>query len=303
MEVKNLFRNVIKRIADYIKLIRVRQWYKNLVIFLPLFFVGEILNREMLILTLVGFVTLCILSSANYILNDIVDLKNDRIHPEKRTRPLASGNVSVIEAIILFVIMIGISGVLSYKLGMWFLASMILFFIMTTMYTLWLKHEPIIDILMIASNLVIRTVSGVFIIKVLISPWLILCPFFAAIFLAVAKRDADLRLLKGKALNHKKVLKFYTKEVTDSMIIIAATCLIITYSLYALSKTSMMLLTIPFAVYTVLRYYILTIQGSEIARSLEKAYKDVRLMTAVILWGLMLVLVRYILVNSIIKYP
>jgi len=286
--------SVLNHIKDYIILIRVRQWYKNLFIFLAIFFSGTILNRAMLLLTLKGFIALCLISSANYVFNDMIDLKNDKHHSEKRHRPLASGRIHMIEALMLFIVLVISSGVIAYGLGAWFFASVASLFILTTMYSLFLKDEPIVDILIIAVNFVIRTVSGAFIIEVWISPWLILCPFFIAIFLAVGKREADIKFLKEKAFMHKDVLRFYTKEITDSMMIIATTCLIMAYSLYAFSKTSIMLVTIPFAVYAVFRYYALASTGSEIARSPDKIYKDWRMMVTIILWGIALILIRYI---------
>lgn len=295
-------RSIISHVMDHINLMRVRQWYKNLVIFLAIFFSGNILKTDMLIPTMIGFAALCLISSANYIINDIIDMKSDRNHPEKRHRPLASGRISIAEAVISAIILVSLAGIISYNIGTLFFISIIILFCLTTAYSLFLKDEPVLDILLIAANLVIRTVAGVLIIDVYMSPWLVLCPFFAAIFLAVAKREADLKLLEDKAFTHKKVLKFYSKKITDSMMDIAAACVIISYALYALSKTSLMLLTIPFAVYTIFRYYALALEGSEIVRSPENIYKDIRLMLSLMLWSIVLIMIRYILENNLFKY-
>jgi 4-hydroxybenzoate polyprenyltransferase len=282
------------RLFEYLKLIRVRQWYKNLVIFLPIFFVGKLFDLPSLEAVFIGFVALCFISSANYVLNDIIDRDKDRIHPEKKFRPLASKKVTLIEGWMLFVVMLALGLGVAYTLGILFALTGFALFALTVLYSLWLKNEPVIDVLMIAINFVIRAVSGVFILQVSVSPWLILCPFFAALLLAIGKREADLRFMKGNASNHRAVLKDYSLEMTNTLMIVTTTCLIIAYSLYSFTKTSWMLITVPFAVYSIFRYYQLVNSGSEISRHPEKVYKDYRIVITVLLWGIITFLIFYI---------
>jgi 4-hydroxybenzoate polyprenyltransferase len=284
------------RILEYLKLIRMPQWYKNLVIFLPLFFVGELLKTSALEKIVIGFIALCLISSTNYIINDIVDMKKDRAHPEKKSRPLAAKKVGITEAITIAVIFFIASMLIAYSLGTLFMVSTAALFILTLLYTLWLKNEAIADVMIIAVNFVIRAVAGAFVIHVIVSPWLIVCPFFLALFLAVGKRDADLKLMKGDAFKHKEVLKYYDVQTTNALMMISTTCLIIAYSLYAFSRTELMLLTLPFAIYTIFRYFMLVHQGSEIARCPEKAYRDYRIILGGLSWIIVTFIIFYIIV-------
>jgi 4-hydroxybenzoate polyprenyltransferase len=289
------------RLIEYIKLARPTQWYKNLVVFLPLFFVVELFNVVSLKQTIIGFFALCFISSANYALNDIIDIKRDKVHPEKRFRPLASGRITLIEAIFISVIFFVLGLLIAYNIDILFFFSGLLLAVLTFLYSIWLKNEPVLDILMIAVNFVIRAVSGAFIIHVIISPWLILCPFFLALFLAVSKRESDLMLMKGKALMHKNVLKYYDMKIITLMMNISTTCLIIVYSLYSFSKTSLMLLTIPFAVYAIFRFYLLVNSSSEIARNPEKFYKDWKLLIVILLWAMLVFSIYYFIDNALVR--
>jgi 4-hydroxybenzoate polyprenyltransferase len=287
------------RITEYLRLIRIQQWYKNLVIFLPLFFVGELLKVAILGQVLIGFVALCLVSSSNYIINDIIDAKKDRLHPEKKYRPIASGKVSMWEGGILAFITLALALLIAYPYGIFFLSCVIFLFILTFLYSIYLKNEPVLDVIIIAMNFVVRAVSGAFIIHVIVSPWLILCPFFLALFLAVGKRDADLKVLRSNASKHKEVLKFYDPKTTNGLMIISTTCLIIAYSLYAFSRTELLLLTLPFAIYTIYRYYSLVNSGSKIARHPELAYKDWRIVIAILLWAIMIFVIFYCLIGRV----
>ncbi len=293
------------RVIEYIKLIRPWQWYKNLVIFLAIFFVGEFFHLLLLESVILGFTALSLVSSANYVLNDIIDRKKDRAHPEKKNRPLASGKITLIEAWTIMALMLAAGMLLAYYLGILFFISASGLFIITLAYSLFLKNEPIADILIIAINFVIRAVSGTFIIKVFISPWLILCPFFLALFLAAGKRDADIRFVKNTNImdKYKKVLKHYNKEIIDGILVISATSLITAYSLYALSKNTLLLLTVPIGIYLILRYYSLINIGSEIARHPERVIKDWRMVVAFALYAFLVLIIFYFIdMNSLAEF-
>jgi 4-hydroxybenzoate polyprenyltransferase len=131
--------------------------------------------------------------------------------------------------------------------------------------------------------------------SILISPWLIVCPLFIAIVLGLGKRHADLKFMKEKALKHKEVLKAYNTEIINALMIISTTCLIMSYSLYALAKSGWLMITLPFAIYTVFRYYQLVNQESEIARNPGKFYTDTRILIAIICWAILLFIIMYYL--------
>ncbi|MFH1850384.1 MAG: decaprenyl-phosphate phosphoribosyltransferase [archaeon] len=277
----------------YLNLLRPQQWYKNLVIFTALFFSGNLLVPGYILPTIVGFISLCLVSSANYIINDLVDAGKDRRHPEKAGRPIASGHISSWSAVFI-AIMLAVGGLLAaLSLDAAFSVAVVLIFALTSVYSFWAKNEPILDIILVALNFVVRTVSGAFIIKVWISPWLILCPFFLSMFLTVGKRRAELRFLGKASIEHRKVLGSYSMELLDSMMIIVTTVLIISYSLYSFLSVHALLLTLPIVIYAVFRYIWLVQADSVIARHPEKALADWRIILALLAWLVSAYLVIY----------
>jgi len=284
-------------VIKYFELIRVKQWYKNVVVFIPLVFAGKFLDLKALVLTLIGFFALCLVSSSNYIINDLKDIEKDRRHPEKKFRPIASGKVKKWEAIIICSALLAASIFISVKLSISFFLCVVAIFILTQGYTFYLRNEQFLDIIMIAINFVIRAVSGAFIINVRISPWLILCTFFLSLFLSAGKREADIRLLKDKAVFHKRVLKDYNIQITNALMIISTSALILSYALYSfLSIYPMLIYTIPFALYAIFRYLYLVYSGSEIGRHPEKAILDKRLLIGSFLW---LISIFFIILYSV----
>ena len=279
----------------YISLIRVRQWYKNILVFLALFFSGNLFNPSMIISSVLAFFSLSFMSSAGYIINDLIDLKKDQCHPEKKTRPLASGKICKTNAVIMVLILFSFSLFLATKLTPTFIYFVLGLFVLTQLYTFFLKNIIFADILTISSLFVIRAISGAYVIDVKVSPWLILCPFFLSLFLSVGKRHADLHLLKENAKDTRKILQEYTKELTNSMMVISTTLLIISYALYSfLSEHPNLLFTLPFALFTIFKFYHLINSGSIIARHPEKIIKDKEMIIGIVLWIIITAGVIYI---------
>ncbi len=280
--------------ADYLYLTRVRQWYKNLVIFLAIFFAGQLFNIGLIISAVLGFIALCLASSANYIINDLIDLPKDKLNPEKKYRPLASGVINKSSAIALAIILLILSLTLSYYLSRWFFYSVIALVVLAQIYSFWLKEVIFADILSIATLFVIRAISGALLIEVKISPWLILCPFFLSLFLSVGKRHSEITLLKEKSGETRKVLKEYNHGLTNSLMMISTTLLIISYALYSfLSEHPNLLFTLPFALFVIFRFYYLINSGSEIARHPEKVIKDRAMIVGMMLWVLVTLVLIY----------
>jgi len=179
---------------------------------------------------------------------------------------------------------------LAFSLNIIFLYLILLLFLLSQIYTLWLKKEVIADVLLISINFVIRSLAGAFVIinqnkpYIWISPWLLLCPFFLALFLSIGKRHADLKFLGKKASKHNTTLNTYSLEITKPLMIISTTLLIICYSLYTILSINQLLITMPFAIYAVFRYSYLVQQGSIIGRQPQKAFTDIRLVIASIMW-------------------
>jgi 4-hydroxybenzoate polyprenyltransferase len=277
-----------------LQLLRTQQWYKNLLIFLPLVFVGLALDQQSIMLTILGFIALCLLSSTNYILHDIIDQKKDQVHPEKRERPIAAGKVSVPTAGFIAMLCATSSLILAMSLSPIFFYLELFFFALTLLYSLWLKQEIFLDIILIAVNYVIRAVAGAYILQVRVSPWLILCTFFLALFLAAGKRRADVHFLEHNAGKHKTVLKSYTKELTNALIQLATALLILSYSLYSfLSIYPHLIYSLPFSLYVILRYYYLVESNSPIPRKPHTGYRDKQLAAGVVIWILVVLFLIY----------
>lgn len=282
------------KVFDLIRLMRYKQWYKNLVILLPIIFVGQLFNGDFLVKIIIGLVALCLVSSSNYIINDIFDRKRDQLHPEKKLRPIASGKVRVWEGIIIAIILLVLSLWVAFKLNIDFFIVVLVLFILTFFYSIWLKKEPFVDILLIAVNFVLRAVAGGYILNLKISPWLILCPFFLSLFISIGKREADIILLKEKAVEHKVTAKYYTRSLTNALVAIFTSSLVISYGLYSfLSNFPGLLLSLPFALYTIFRYLYLIYSGSKIARHPELVYRDKKLLLGIFLWVISVGLVIY----------
>ena len=281
---------------EIVKICRPGQWYKNLMIFLPIIFVKELFNYPLLLTTFAGFISLSLMSSVNYIINDIADIKKDRIHPEKRNRPLASGKIKISTAIITAIILFVTSFAIAFKLSTVFHYFVLILFILGQLYSFWLKHEAFADVIVIGVDFVIRAMSGAYLINIKVSPWLILCPFFLALFLATGKRYADLSLLKEDAKTHKKTLTFYFEKMSDSLMNISTTLLIMCYALFSfLSEYPSLIYSLPIAIYIIFRYSYLIKSGSIIARKTHHFIFDIRLVITTIVWLALVMLAIYVL--------
>jgi len=239
-----------------IRLLRINQWYKNIIIFLPVVFSLNFFETEALLLSFLGFIALCLVSSAGYIRNDIKDLESDKQHPLKKTRPIPAGIISVPRATIISVILLVAGLGLSFSLDWKFGVMTILLLINTEVYSNWLKKIIFVDILSISGNFIIRAISGVILIESTLSPWLILGIFFVALFLAISKRRNEFAILKKSAENHREVLNQYTLSSLNSILVIAAVMVLITYSLYTLDSSIQdwrLVITVPIVVYIVFR--------------------------------------------------
>lgn len=277
-----------------LELLRIKQWYKNLLVFLPLVFAGLIFNDQSILLTLLGFTALCLLSSSNYILNDILDIEKDKQHLEKSLRPLASNQISILSASLISLLCASMALTISIFLSLQFFYVLLALFFLTQLYSVYFKNEIFLDIIFISINFVLRAISGAFILDVRLSPWLIVCTFFLSLFIALGKRKADLNFLKDKSFLHKKVLSEYTPEITNTLLIISTTSLMMSYSLYSfLSIYPHLIYTLPFSLYVILRYFYLIENDSMISRNPEYFYKDKRLLIGIILWIIAVILFIY----------
>ena len=283
-----------------IKAMRPRQWTKNGFIFFALIFDKQLFSLGPFLRTFAGFFLFCLISSAVYLLNDISDIEADRQHPEKKHRPLASGELPIGMAQSAAFILTLTSLSLGYLLEPVFAGILALYFVINLLYSRWLKHVPIIDVLIISSGFVLRVAAGVALITVeRFSPWLYMLTILFSLYIGLGKRRAEMDLLAEDASAHRKVLDGYTIPLLDQYITIVSGMTIVAYSLYTFSAPNLpenhsMMLTIPFVVYGIFRYLQLIQTGHVAGAPDEVALKDRPLQATVLLWGLAVIAVFYL---------
>ena len=283
-----------------IKTMRPSQWTKNLVIFVPLVFDEKLFQIEPLTRTLIGFVMLCLISGAVYLINDLVDIEKDRQHPTKRNRPLASGQLSKSVAIAAAILIPAVVLPLSFLLDPAFGLILTGYLVVQIAYSFWLKNMVIIDVLVIAAGFVLRVAAGVPLVNAeRFSPWLYLFTTLLALFLALGKRRQEIALLKSQASNARAVLDHYSLPFVDEMMAVVTAGTLMTYALYTFSAPNLpenhtMMLTIPFVIYGIFRYlYVIHIQGNGGAPD-EVLLTDHPLQVSVVVFGLAVVVILYL---------
>jgi 4-hydroxybenzoate polyprenyltransferase len=254
----------MKKIFELLRLMRPHQWVKNTFVFAGLLFGNAWHNPDLVIQVVVVFVAFCLLSSAVYVFNDIVDLEQDRRHPKKCLRPLAAGKVSRTSAII-FATLLGVAGfVLAYSASPKVFVILVCYVVMNVAYSLRLKHVVILDIFIIATGFMLRILAGTLGVGIPPSQWLLLCGLMVTLFLGFTKRRAEIIALDEDKASHRKVLEHYSPVLLDKMIGITASGVIMSYSLYTMNAdtirihgTANLIYTVPFVMYGVFRYIYL----------------------------------------------
>jgi 4-hydroxybenzoate polyprenyltransferase len=273
--------------------VRVRQWTKNLVLFAGVIFAHEFMNRGEIWRAVVGFFSFCLLASSIYVLNDLIDLDMDRVHPKKRLRPLASGRISIPLGWVLMVGSLIGGGILSATLGSRFLPVAGGYLVLNVLYTLVLKRVVMVDVLAISIGFVLRAVGGVALLSqpVDLSPWLLLCTFFLALFLAVGKRRHERVLLREQAEHHRKTLAEYPPELVDQLIPVVTAATVISYAIYTVSPTTVervggsdLVYTVPLVVFGVFRYLYLVFKRMQGGAPSETLLTDPPMLVNVVLW-------------------
>lgn len=278
------------------------QWSKNGFVFAGLLFDQQLTKPEPLARVLVTFVLLCLVASAIYLVNDLVDIERDRLHPRKRQRPLPSGQVpqswAVAAAVMLPAIALLGSLLLTWKLTVVLLAYLVLHLA----YSFFLKNVVLLDVFAIAAGFILRVVAGIVVIHVArFSPWLYVCAGLLALFLAIGKRRQELLLLAENARDVRATYKDYNMPLLDDMLRMVTTGSVLTYMLYTIEAPTIrtngynMMLTIPFVIYGIFRYlYLIHVRGKGSAPD-ELLFEDVPLLATVVLWVGAVGLVLYVL--------
>ena len=283
-----------------IKAMRPRQWIKNGFIFFALIFDQQLFILEPFLRTVAGFLLFCLISSAVYLFNDITDVEADRNHPEKKFRPIASGQLSIPAAWTAAKVLTVIALPQGYLLSPAFSSILTAYLVINLLYSRWLKHVPILDVMIISLGFVLRVAAGVTLITVeRFSPWLYMITILFSLYIGLGKRRAEMNLLAEGAGSHRKVLDGYTIPLLDQYITIVSGMTIVAYSLYTFSAPNLpenhsMMLTIPFVVYGIFRYLQLIQMGHAAGAPDEVALKDRPLQVTVLLWGLAVIAVFYL---------
>ncbi len=283
-----------------LKTMRPKQWTKNVFVLAALVFDKKLLVPFYSLKAAAALLLFCAISSAVYLVNDLADIEKDRQHPAKRNRPLASGQLSPRIAAIAAVVLILASTLFSYLLDPMFAAVAVAYLLLMMLYSFWLKHIVIIDVLTVAAGFVLRVVAGVVVVRAQrFSPWLYLCIVFGALFIAISKRRHELLLLNEKANAHRSIFDEYNMALLDDMIRMVTASTAMAYSLYTFSAPNLpqnhaMMLTIPFVLYALFRYmYLVQVQGKG-GTPEELILEDRPLLVAIGLWGLAAVGIMYL---------
>lgn len=255
----------MSQVKSLIRLMRPHQWLKNGFVFVGLLFGHAWEDPQRLVQVLLAFAAFCLLASGVYVMNDLIDREQDRQHPEKRHRPLASGRVSVVVALWLMASCFGggLALVLfSNNQAPWVFASYV---VLNIGYTLGLKHVAVLDVFIIAAGFMLRILAGTSGVAIQPSYWLLLCSLMLTLFLGFAKRRAEaMALADGQAASHRRVLEHYSPAMLDQFMTIASAAAIISYSLYTVSPetlavhgTTHLIYSVPLVVYGMYRYLFL----------------------------------------------
>jgi 4-hydroxybenzoate polyprenyltransferase len=232
---------------------RPRQWTKNLLVFAGIVFAAQLGDRDRWAAAIVAFLAYCAASSASYLLNDVRDAAADRLHPVKRRRPVAAGDLAPATALAVAAVLAGLALVLAAALGAPSLGCMVAFLALQGAYSLWLKSVELVDVLAIAGLFVLRAAAGAIAVDVRISPWLLVCTFLLALFLGLAKRHAELQLEGARA---RAALDGYSRDLLDRLLDVVAAATIVAYAAYTLTANQprWLVLTVPLVVFGLFRY-------------------------------------------------
>ena len=264
---------------------RPKQWIKNLFLFAAIIFVKQFLDIEKLAAVFEAFIIFCLASGATYLINDVADLQYDRKHPEKRSRPIASGAVPPSAAIFAALAFAALSVFWSFYINSLFAFTVISYLALNLLYSFYLKRFVIIDVIIIALGFVVRVIAGAVAINVVFSVWLILSTFFLTLFLAISKRKNELTHLEGAET--RAGLAQYSPAFLDQMNTVALPSTIITYAFYTFGSehSKLLMVTIPIVLYGLFRYlFLINIKQRSDDGPTDDFLLDKNLLITVFIW-------------------
>lgn len=296
----------MKSLPPWLRALRPTQWTKNGLLFAGALFAHGLTDPQIAIRAILGFVCFCLLSGGVYLANDLRDLESDRLHPVKRLRPLASGALPTGLAWTELTVILVAACALAWFLGPTFSIAAIAYLLINLLYTFQLKNVVLLDVLSIAMGFVLRAIAGVELIRPLypdvqLSPWLLVCTFFLALFLGFGKRRQEIVVHQDRANEQRAVLRQYTVELIDTLVTVCAGTTLVAYAIYTIWPATVakvgsesLLYTVPFVAYGLFRYLWIVrvrVQGEDPSQVL---IQDKPLLLNVMLWALVVVLVLYV---------
>ncbi|GAB1422380.1 decaprenyl-phosphate phosphoribosyltransferase [Anaerolineales bacterium] len=287
-----------------IRTMRPRQWTKNILFVLPgIIFDQQLTNPEALFNVAIACILLILMSGTVYIINDIADVENDREHPKKKFRPIAAGQLPIRLAVVTALIIPTVTLIIAFIFNIYLFGVLVAYLILQIVYTFYLKHVPILDILVIMTGFVLRILAGVVVIDITtFSPWLYVCGGLLALLLTIGKRRQDLVTLGDEAIKTRPIYQHYNLALLDDMLRLVVTSTLITYILYTIEADTRMIanvnlaiITVPVVLYGLFRYlYIIHVTGEGSAPD-ELLLKDRPLQVTIVVWALMFIILLYIL--------
>lgn len=279
---------------------RVKQWTKNLFLFLPVFFAGKLFEAHAETRVFLGFLAFCLASSGVYAINDIRDLEHDRLHPEKRLRPLPAGEVTPLQAGLLASLLLGGALLLANTLAQTFLYLIVFYVAQNMAYSWRLKHLPILDVSLVSLGFVIRILSGGVLADIRVSNWIVMMTFLLALFLSLAKRRDDVLISEKSGQRTRRVIDGYNLEFLNMSMVLAAGILIVSYIMYCLSDevverwhTDKLYLTAFPVLLGVFRYLQLTLVRNKTSDPSRILLRDSFIQLTIGLWVAMFYLIIY----------
>lgn len=287
-------------LAALLRAMRPHQWVKNLFVLAPAVFAHRMLDVTAALRVTLALLAFCAAASAIYLINDLRDREADRHHPLKRDRPLASGALSPRVAWVAALALGAIALAISFWLGPTFAAVLLLYLVLSLLYSWRLKHVVIVDVMVLAFGYLLRVEAGAVAIDVAVSSWLLLCTLFVALFLAFAKRRHELLLLTDRAADQRRVLSQYSPAFLDQMINVVTAGSVISYALYAMAEESVakhgrgLLYTVPLVLLGVFRYLYLVYQRPTHGDPTREVLADPPFLANLALWGAAVVWILYV---------
>jgi 4-hydroxybenzoate polyprenyltransferase len=289
-------------LINFVKLIRPKQWIKNLFVFAPLLFSKHVFHLDYLIPSIAAFILFSLASSAVYIINDILDVESDRVHPKKKYRPIASGEIAIKDALIFLTVLIIIIITALFFQRRIFSFVIILYIVTNLVYSLRIKSVVLLDVFFISFGFMLRVLGGAAAIAVPISSWMVLTTIFISLFLAISKRRSELSQTVNleNIEKQRKVLREYSVEFADQINTIAAAGTIVSYALYTVSErtvatfgTDNLIYTTPFVIYGIFRYMYLMHQKNMGESPTTIVTKDIPIILCVLIWFIISLIIIY----------